>query len=133
VARFIGTPPMNVIPLAAVGSHPGLARPPSGRPPERLAVGIRPELVRIAEGGVPARVVAAEFLGADTLIETRIDGHPFIVRRPGRVAAQAGETIGLAWDPAQAHWFDLESERRIDPDEEARRSGLSSDRRMDVL
>ncbi|HEX2553400.1 MAG TPA: ABC transporter ATP-binding protein [Microvirga sp.] len=115
VARFIGTPPMNVIPLASVGSHPHLARAPGGYAPERLAVGIRPELVRIEDGGVPARVAAAEFLGADTLIETRIDGHPFIVRRPGRVTAGAGETIGLTWDPAQAHWFDLSSERRIDP------------------
>jgi sn-glycerol 3-phosphate transport system ATP-binding protein len=115
VARFIGTPPMNVIPLAAVGPAPHLVRLPAGRAPEQLAVGIRPELVRIEPEGVPARVVAAEFLGADTLIETRIDGHPFIVRRPGRVTATAGETIGLAWDPAQAHWFDLASDRRIEP------------------
>ncbi len=114
VARFIGTPPMNVIPLAAVGGAPNLLRPSSGYPPERLAVGIRPEAVRIDTEGLPARVVAAEFLGADTLIETRIEGHPFIVRRPGRATARPGETIHLAWDPAQAHWFDLSSDRRID-------------------
>jgi sn-glycerol 3-phosphate transport system ATP-binding protein len=114
VARFIGTPPMNVIPLAAVGGAPNLLRPSSGYPPERLAVGIRPEAVRIDTEGLPARVVAAEFLGADTLIETRIEGHPFIVRRPGRATARPGETIHLAWDPAQAHWFDLSSVRRID-------------------
>jgi sn-glycerol 3-phosphate transport system ATP-binding protein len=114
VARFIGTPPMNVIPLAAVASVPDLARPPAGHAPDRLAIGIRPESVRLEPGGLPAEVVAAEFLGADTLIETRIGGHPFIVRRPGRVVAQAGETIALAWDPAQAHWFDLSSDRRID-------------------
>jgi sn-glycerol 3-phosphate transport system ATP-binding protein len=114
VARFIGTPPMNVIPLAAIAGAPGLARPPAGIAPDRLAIGIRPESVRLGSGGLPAEVVAAEFLGADTLIETRIGGHPFIVRRPGRVVAQAGETIALAWDPEQAHWFDLSSDRRID-------------------
>ncbi len=114
VARFIGTPPMNVIPLAALGGAPNLLRPSSGYPPERLAVGIRPEAVRIDTEGLPARVVAAEFLGADTLIETRIEGHPFIVRRPGRATARPGETIHLAWNPAQAHWFDLSSVRRID-------------------
>ena len=59
-------------------------------------------------------MVAAEFLGADTLVETRIGEHAFIVRRPGRVTAQASETVGLAWDPADAHWFDLSTDRRID-------------------
>ena len=113
VARFIGTPPMNILPLSAV-SLAGLAHPPPGHAPERLAIGIRPEAVRLDHSGVPARVVAAEYLGADTLIETRIDGHAFIVRQPGRISAQQGETIAVTWTPAEAHWFDLSSERRID-------------------
>jgi sn-glycerol 3-phosphate transport system ATP-binding protein len=113
VARFIGTPPMNVLPLSAI-KVPELMQPPSGHPPERLAIGIRPEAVRLDRAGVPAHVVAAEYLGADTLLETRIDGHAFIVRQPGRVPAQPGETIAVTWTPAEAHWFDLSAERRID-------------------
>jgi len=58
--------------------------------------------------------VAVEFLGADTLIEARVDGHPFIIRRPGRVSARAGETISVSWAPSETHWFDLSSDRRID-------------------
>ncbi len=114
VARFIGTPPMNVIPLTALSETAGLAHAPAGHAPDRLAIGIRPEAVRLVPDGLPARVTAVEFLGADTLIETRIGGQPFIVRRPGRVTAQAGETLGLAWSPDEAHWFDLSSDRRID-------------------
>jgi sn-glycerol 3-phosphate transport system ATP-binding protein len=117
VARFIGTPPMNVLPLAAVAAAgvEGLAHPPGSHAAERLAIGIRPEAVRIEAAGLPARVVAAEFLGADTLVEARVGEHPFIVRRPGRVEAKAGEVIALQWNPADAHWFDLATERRIDP------------------
>jgi sn-glycerol 3-phosphate transport system ATP-binding protein len=116
VARFVGTPPMNVLPYEAVCASGGaeLANPPGELPPERLAIGIRPESVRLDQAGVPARIVAAEFLGADTLIEARIGEHPFIVRRPGRVSAHAGETIGLVWSREDAHWFDLSSDRRVD-------------------
>jgi sn-glycerol 3-phosphate transport system ATP-binding protein len=116
VARFIGTPPMNVLPLAAItGSGVvGLAEPPAGHDPSRLGIGIRPELVRLEDPGLPARVVAVEYLGADTLIEAKVDGHPFIIRRPGRVSAQAGDTIGLGWTAREVHWFDLSSDRRID-------------------
>jgi sn-glycerol 3-phosphate transport system ATP-binding protein len=115
VARFVGTPPMNVLPVSAVAeAGAGCVETPPGHDPERLAVGIRPEAVRIDASGLPARIVAAEYLGADTLIEARIANHSFILRRPGRVSAEAGETIGVAWSDADAHWFDLSSDRRID-------------------
>jgi sn-glycerol 3-phosphate transport system ATP-binding protein len=115
VARFIGTPPMNVLPLSAVagpGSE-GLAVPPASQDSGQFGVGIRPELVRLNGPGIQARVVAVEYLGADTLIETRIDGHPFIIRRPGRVTTQAGENVTVSWSATDLHWFDLSSDRRI--------------------
>src|SRR5438270_6927559 len=59
-ARFVGTPPMNVIPAALV---PGtLASPPDGRARELLAIGIRPENARLAPEGLPAAVAAIEYL-----------------------------------------------------------------------
>jgi sn-glycerol 3-phosphate transport system ATP-binding protein len=115
-ARFVGTPPMNVLSAnhaAGAGSW-ATASAPLGKRVEELAVGVRPEGVRLAPDGVPARIVAAEYLGADTLIEARIAEESFVVRLPGKVGAAAGETIKLAWDPAQVHWFDLSSGRRID-------------------
>ncbi|HEX8665828.1 MAG TPA: ABC transporter ATP-binding protein [Beijerinckiaceae bacterium] len=115
-ARFVGTPPMNVLPATLIISGPGGTSIMTGAPardPATLAVGVRPEAVRLGEAGVPATVVAVEYLGADTLIETRVVGEPFVVRVSGRAAATAGETVHLAWDPAAVHWFDLSSERRI--------------------
>jgi sn-glycerol 3-phosphate transport system ATP-binding protein len=124
-ARFVGTPPMNVVPAALVSGGASImidgtrstfimTGAPAGHDPATLAVGIRPEAVRLGEAGVPATVAAVEYLGADTLIETRVAGEPFVVRVSGRANAAAGETVHLAWDPAAAHWFDLSSERRID-------------------
>ena len=112
-ARFVGTPPMNVVPalalagrdwaLPAFGTH-GLGD---------LSIGIRPEAVRLDPAGVPAEIVAAEYLGADTLIETRLGGASFVARTAGRIGMKAGDTVHLAWSPGDAHWFDRASERRI--------------------
>jgi sn-glycerol 3-phosphate transport system ATP-binding protein len=114
-ARFVGTPPMNVVRAAELASGPqwALAGAPAGRELGGLAVGVRPEAVRLARDGVAARVVAAEYLGADTLIETRLGEEPFIVRVAGRAGFEAGSEVRLAWDPDVAHWFDLSTERRI--------------------
>ncbi|TMJ05096.1 MAG: ABC transporter ATP-binding protein [Alphaproteobacteria bacterium] len=111
-ARFVGTPPMNVIPASLVPAS--MASPPGGRARDTLAIGIRPEATRIAADGVPASVAAVEYLGADTLIETRIADQSFIVRLPGRAPAAVGETVGISWEPSAAHWFDLSSQCRID-------------------
>ena len=115
VARFVGTPPMNVIPLGSVvtqGGGEGLS-PPAHVEPGALAVGIRPEMTELAESGIAADVVAVEYLGADTLVETRIDGHPFIVRRPGKVRAMAGDRVHIRLSQSAVHWFDLKTEQRL--------------------
>src|SRR5918993_887471 len=101
-ARFVGTPPMNVLPAALVTGCPSIMMDaarrtfvmtgaPAGRDPATLAIGVRPETVRLGSEGVPATVAAVEYLGADTLIETRVAGEPFLVRVSGRAAAQVGE------------------------------------------
>jgi sn-glycerol 3-phosphate transport system ATP-binding protein len=115
VARFVGTPPMNVLPAEAIAPYDaGLGSLPQEHAPERLALGIRPEAVRLDPAGIPARIVAVEFLGADTLIETQVGEHGVIVRQSGRVLAQAGEAVGLKWSAQDVHWFDLSSNCRVD-------------------
>jgi sn-glycerol 3-phosphate transport system ATP-binding protein len=114
VARFVGTPPMNVIPARLVEGLPAAGSLPRGRSLKDVAVGIRPEIVELAATGVPADVAAVEYLGSDTLIEARVEGAPFVIRRAGKVSVRPGETISLGWPAQQAHWFDMSSERRID-------------------
>jgi sn-glycerol 3-phosphate transport system ATP-binding protein len=113
-ARFIGSPPMNVIPAALLQGQTALtASAPKGRSLTLLALGVRPETVRIGQTGLPATVVAAEYLGADTQVETRVGKETLIVRVGGRVAAGPGDTLNLTWPSADAHWFDLSSGCRI--------------------
>jgi sn-glycerol 3-phosphate transport system ATP-binding protein len=116
-ARFVGTPPMNVLPAAPIGAaYAGaLASLPAGRQAADLAIGVRPEDVRLAPQGLAGAVMALEYLGADTLIEARIHDDVFVVRAPGKVQAKTGDIIHMTWDPGQAHWFELSSGRRVIP------------------
>ena len=100
-ARFIGTPPMNIIPASSLANAPHLL--PAGA---NALIGVRPEAVRIDAAGLPATIVAVEFLGADTLIETRLGETPFVVRTPGKAAVAQGQTIRVEWLRSDAHVFD---------------------------
>jgi sn-glycerol 3-phosphate transport system ATP-binding protein len=97
-ARFIGTPPMNLI-----------AR--DGR-----LIGIRPEHIRIvSQDGQPAHVKSVEHLGADSIVLCDIEGQPVSVRQDGFSKAAPGDDIRLAWTPADEHQFDQATGARQAP------------------
>jgi sn-glycerol 3-phosphate transport system ATP-binding protein len=114
-ARFIGTPPMNVISLRDLGAHAHAmnATIPDGHSVDTVATGVRPELIQIAAKGLPATVTAIEYLGADSLIECRAGDASIMCRMPGKSGARKGDAIHVQWDNAAVHWFDLSSGRRI--------------------
>jgi sn-glycerol 3-phosphate transport system ATP-binding protein len=113
-ARFVGAPAMNILPGAVLSGHPELAAAaPAGRELASLAIGVRPEALRVTNNGLPARVIAAEYLGADTQLETQLGSDTVMVRLPGRLDAAPGEQIFLAWQPNETHWFDAASQARI--------------------
>jgi multiple sugar transport system ATP-binding protein len=60
VARRLGSPPINLLPVDAFG--------PVVAPADAATVGIRPEDVRIGQGGRPATVRQVEHLGAETVV-----------------------------------------------------------------
>ena len=96
-ARFIGTPPMNVV---------------RGGAPEGLVMGLRPEDVALADDGLAARVVDCEYLGADTILKCAVGDETLAVRVPGRASAAPGATVHLTWPPHAVHLFDAASGRR---------------------
>jgi len=107
-ARFIGTPPMNVLQPADFG--PAIA-PPSGHADAML--GVRPEHVRVDPSGMAAEVAAVEYLGADSLIDARLGEQNLLAKVPGKISAKPGDRIGLAWDQKDCHWFDAKTGERL--------------------
>ena len=113
-ARFIGSPPMNVLPAAMLADCGTLAAStPAQRDLAAMCFGIRPEALRIATEGLPARVVAVEYLGGDSQVEARVGEESVLLRAGGTPPVAPGQHIHLTWAPREAHWFDASSGCRI--------------------
>lgn len=139
VARFLGNPPMNLLPMGLAGRD--------GRPwacignvtvplpfwstaslgtSERLILGIRPEDLYEASPRpgdalivpINARASTIEPLGAETLVGLAIGGEPTeIVARFGRdTRFRIGEQATVLLDARAVHLFDPESTRAIPRD-----------------
>ena len=94
VARFLGSPPMNVVPADALGI--------SGRAP---AVGVRAERLRIVpRGRFRGEVVAVERLGAHSIVHVR-RGEASILVRVDRDPPAEGAPVEIDFDDDDLHLF----------------------------
>jgi len=117
VAAFIGTPPMNLLELAdgrAGAVIRGTETPLLAGRGEGLVLGVRPEHLRLEEGeGLPVELIAADYLGADTIVMARIGDQRLAVRVPGHVRVRAGERARVRWPRGAMHLFDRTTGERL--------------------
>jgi len=129
VARFMGSPPMSVVPakLTADGARidladgtslpvpegqRGVARAANGR---SIELGLRPEHVRPGEAREPgdvaidAQVEVVEPLGSETLTWLAIGGKSMTGRFPPELRARPGESVRVTLALARMHLFDTET------------------------
>ncbi len=129
VARFVGSPGMNLLPatleLGAGGQWqarvagsalavPEAAATTSGGTGAAAVLGVRPEHVGIGpHGTVDATVVIVELLGAEVHVACRLgDGTSVIVRQDATAPRPAqGEAVRLAVPMASLHVFDAAGNR----------------------
>lgn len=109
-ARFIGTPPMNLLALDAktrqiAGCNNGAL---AGISDGAIKLGLRPEHISLSDSeGVAAAVESVEYFGADSIVICKVGHNSGIaVRTAGHVRANAGDSIKLQWSPKQQHFFD---------------------------
>ena len=111
-ARFIGTPPMNLVALDA-GRIRGLdAAGGADHGPAASWLGVRPVAIAIGESGLSARIESIEYLGADQIIAARLGDQRLLVRAAADDRLQTGADVRLAWPGAAAHLFGPD-ERRL--------------------
>ncbi|QYN00158.1 ABC transporter ATP-binding protein [Pseudomonas protegens] len=134
VASFIGSPPMNFIPLrlqrkdgrllALLDSGQARCELPlgpqdAGLEDREVILGIRPEQIALAAGeanGLPtirAEVQVIEPTGPDTLVFVTLNGTKVCCRLAPDQAPEAGETLTLQFDPARVLLFDAQSGERL--------------------
>jgi sn-glycerol 3-phosphate transport system ATP-binding protein len=115
VARFIGTPPMNVFDLdperIGVATQTRTAASPAGK---ALRVGIRPEHVAFSETGLGVTIESAEYFGADSVTTCRVGDQRIVVRTAGRPTRVAGTAARIVWPASATHYFDPISGLRCD-------------------
>ena len=133
VAGFIGSPPMNLIPISAAtvegdalvlaGSQLNVSLPRLGaRLRERLTggpytLGIRPIDVGLRgaspESTTRGEVVLRERLGDHDRFIVDCHGETILAEAPPSAPGAAGETIGLVFPPERVHLFDRATGRNL--------------------
>ena len=118
VARFIGTPPMNLLRLDKAGGEAVVAgtEGPGVAPIEWAGgmLGVRPEHVLLTrDGAFTARVESVEYLGADSILLCRIGEQLLTARVSGRVGVSGGDSVHLSWARGASHFFDAATGVRL--------------------
>jgi sn-glycerol 3-phosphate transport system ATP-binding protein len=132
VASFIGSPPMNLIPVGIdaerriLGANatpfdisPDLV--PATLAGRKAILGMRPEHMRLRKSGVPVEVEMVEVLGSEQLVHGRIGDTQVVVRCPVSSTKDAPVNVGDAFQIGAdgvhpLHWFDAETGKRIETD-----------------
>ncbi len=102
-ARFIGTPPMMTFATNMLGIEI-----------ENVTLGLRPECVKITQvGPIRGEVTHVEYLGADAMIECRVQDTILMCRVPGKTDLTPGSAVSLNFAPEDLHAFDSTTGRRL--------------------
>jgi sn-glycerol 3-phosphate transport system ATP-binding protein len=116
-ARFIGTPPMNLVALDG-GRIRGQPEPlPGFIDPAVLRaahlIGIRPEAIHLGDTGLAATVESIEYLGADQIVRVRVGDELVLVRTAADRDRSVGDAVRLDWRGDAVHFYDA-ADRRLD-------------------
>jgi ABC-type sugar transport system ATPase subunit len=127
VARFIGSPQMNILQGRVAGASDGhvtvtlaggdeltVAAGPIPPPPgSRVQIGIRPEALAPADRGVLSGTVRiVEYLGGLTMVHAARDAdEPIVVQLPGSFHANTGDAVRFDAAASGVHLFDADGLR----------------------
>jgi ABC-type sugar transport system ATPase subunit len=120
-ARFIGSPPMNLIDTEVTNGHLTAAgdlkitAPEGLKRGDRVIAGVRPEgfTVSAAGEGVPARVVSREALGDETIYVVECDAGLLHVRMPATARFDEEQSVVVRHTGGPPPAYDPTTERVI--------------------
>ena len=136
VATFLGSPQMNIVnarivekgkkmyaELAGVADNLIELREETAKQirnsnldlEKEYLFGVRPDHVRISNKGIPAHVEVVEQLGDETIIYTKIEGHPtnFVIKAPLTNTVKSQDDIFVEVDNTRVFLFDKDSEHSL--------------------
>lgn len=134
VGGFIGSPAMNFLNGKVEGDHfvmddikilipEGKLKPlrDQGYVGKDIVLGVRPEdihdepifLESSPETKITAKIEVAELMGAETVLYSKVNNQDFVARVDSRTDVAGGDSVELAFNLNNAHFFDIETEARI--------------------
>ena len=134
VGSFIGSPAMNFFNGKVVNGNFEVGQVKLKIPANKLTqlvnqvyngkemiIGVRPEhisedaksLTQFAETTVDALIEVSELTGAELILYSALEGQQYVARVSSESSIKPGQTIKLAFDLDNAHFFDKETKLRI--------------------
>ncbi|MCS6915546.1 MAG: sn-glycerol-3-phosphate ABC transporter ATP-binding protein UgpC [Myxococcales bacterium] len=122
VARFLGTPEMNLLPGRIDGGRfmdpdSGVSLAAEGLPAGEALLGLRAEDISLTPAGqvgtVPARVDLVELLGWEGLVHLRLGPRVLVARCEAACAPSPGTVVGLRIQPGRGHLFAVPEGHRL--------------------
>jgi len=118
VASFVGTPQMNIVAGIWQGTDvivDGSALPVgrAGPSPQPVMLGVRPNDLMLAPGGLPARVERIEDLGDSAIISLSAAGKLMKLKGPPQPAVKPGDSASVGFSPSAAHLFEPQTGARL--------------------
>ncbi len=120
VATFLGSPPMNLVPVSINSGRytlGGLSH--LGAPVDQgaLVLGVRPHQIQLGPASaraLPARIESIERLGARALLRLALREAELSVEVDGASDFERGAGVSVAWPPSELHWFDAHTGARVE-------------------
>lgn len=120
VAKFIGSPAMNIIsaPISekSIMISGSAIELPNCPVHEKVSFGFRPEdstIVSPENGQIKARVFSSEMTGNETIVTCTIDEEIIVVRMDKNFDAQIDQLVGIEFSLEKIYLFDIENGERI--------------------
>ncbi|MEE9249565.1 MAG: ABC transporter ATP-binding protein [Alphaproteobacteria bacterium] len=114
VAGFIGAPPINLLPGKAVDGKLNVnnfSLTCEGAAAGDVTVGIRPERISFAEGGIPGTIDQTEPMGRETLYVVSCPlGSIKVLEAGSKAHRRIGEAVAIAFDPSDTLVYDSRTE-----------------------
>ena len=113
-AKFIGSPPMNLINLEFDNDEnfipiDGEKFFVSKKSVKKTILGIRPEDFEISKKGIKCEISDLDYQGADVVLSLKLGKQPIYAKFESKIIDEISDHVFLTWDKNKSHYFDSES------------------------
>ena len=107
-ARFVGVPPMNILPTEAAhrDDFPPAVSKRLKDNPDIGYLGIRPEHITVSKTGLPIKVFGTDYFGGETVVRAHYRDSTIYLRCADQPNIKTGDELSVNWADNQLHIFD---------------------------